>query len=106
MAKMLFETIRERILSLGDDVVLLPGHTDPGVRGDAIAPTLATVSRTNSALAVASADEFADALLAGMPPRPANYEAIIAVNSGNAAADPDLEVGGNSCSAGSGASNA
>ena len=32
-----------------------------------------------------------------MPPRPANYEAIIAVNSGTHPFDPELESGGNSC---------
>ena len=39
-----------------------------------------------------------DALLADMPPRPANYEAVIAVNAGTRPFDPELESGGNSCS--------
>jgi hypothetical protein len=38
-------------------------------------------------------------LTAEMPSRPANYESIIAVNSGHLAFDPELEGGGNSCAA-------
>ena len=44
------------------------------------------------------AGEFAEALLAEMPPRPANYETVIAVNAGTHPFDPELETGGNSCS--------
>ena len=42
--------------------------------------------------------EFAETLLAEMPPRPANYETVIAVNAGTHPFDPELETGGNSCS--------
>ena len=48
-------------------------------------------------LAIGDADAFAEALLADMPPRPANYETIIAVNAGTHPFDPELETGGNSC---------
>jgi hypothetical protein len=34
-----------------------------------------------------------------LPPRPANYEAVIAVNAGHQPFDHELEAGGNSCSA-------
>ena len=44
------------------------------------------------------AGEFAETLLAEMPPRPANYETVIAVNAGTHPFDPELETGGNSCS--------
>jgi hypothetical protein len=48
-------------------------------------------------------DEFVDSLLAGMPPRPANYEEIIAVNLGRERADDEesfeLELGPNNCAA-------
>ena len=40
----------------------------------------------------------AEVLLAAMPPRPANYETVIAVNSGRHDFDLELETGGNSCS--------
>ena len=34
MARTLHATLHERVLTLGDDVVLLPGHTHPGVHAD------------------------------------------------------------------------
>ncbi|UTI63019.1 MBL fold metallo-hydrolase [Paraconexibacter antarcticus] len=98
MARMLHATLHERILALGDDVLLLPGHTHPGVNATAIAPPLAAVRAAVPELRIDDPAEFAEALLAGMPPRPANYEAVIAVNAGTHPFDPELETGGNSCS--------
>ncbi len=40
MARTLHATLHDRILALGDDVVLLPCHTHPGVNAAAIAPRL------------------------------------------------------------------
>ncbi|MBJ7471045.1 MAG: MBL fold metallo-hydrolase [Solirubrobacteraceae bacterium] len=99
MAATLYATLHEKVLSLGDDAILLPGHAHPGILTDAVAPTLGQVRAKVPELALGSAAEFAEALVAGMPPRPANYQAIIAVNSGDAPLDLDLESGGNSCSA-------
>jgi glyoxylase-like metal-dependent hydrolase (beta-lactamase superfamily II) len=96
MARTLHATLHERVLALGDDVVLLPGHTHPGVVA-AVAPTLGDVRRAVPELALDDADAFAVALVADMPPRPANYEAVIAVNAGQRPFDPELETGGNSC---------
>jgi glyoxylase-like metal-dependent hydrolase (beta-lactamase superfamily II) len=98
MAMTLHATLHDRILALGDDVVLLPCHTHPGVKAVAIAPRLGDVRSSVDLLAITDPAEFARTLLTGMPPRPANYEAIIAVNTGVAAFDGDLESGGNSCS--------
>ncbi|HVW19478.1 MAG TPA: hypothetical protein VHB30_14645, partial [Solirubrobacteraceae bacterium] len=98
MARLLHATLRERVLTLGDDVVLLPGHTHPGVLAAAVAPTLAQARAASGERALGDADAFADALLESMPPRPANYEAVIAVNAGAHPFDPELEAGGNSCS--------
>jgi 4-aminobutyrate aminotransferase-like enzyme len=98
MARTLHATLHDRILALGGDIVLLPGHAHPGVNAAAIAPRLADVRAAVAELAIDDPAQFAEALLSGMPPRPANYEAIIAVNSGAQAFDPDLETGGNSCS--------
>jgi hypothetical protein len=48
-------------------------------------------------------EAFVEAILADMPPRPANYEEIIAVNLGRESADDDdafeLELGPNNCAA-------
>lgn len=99
MAHLLHRTLHERVLTLGDDVVLLPGHAHPGVHDGAVAPTLAEVRAAVPELALSDPDAFADDVLADMPPRPANYEAVIAVNAGRHPFDPELESGGNSCSA-------
>lgn len=98
MARMLHRTLHDRVLALGDDVILLPGHAHPGVRTDAVAPTLGQVRAAVPELAIDDPAAFAEELLADMPPRPANYEAVIAVNAGRHPYDPDLEAGGNSCS--------
>jgi glyoxylase-like metal-dependent hydrolase (beta-lactamase superfamily II) len=97
MGRLLHATLHERVLPLEDDVVLLPCHTHPGVRAEAIAPRLGEVRATVPELAIADPGEFAAALIVDMPPRPANYEAVIAVNSGTHPFDPELEAGGNSC---------
>jgi glyoxylase-like metal-dependent hydrolase (beta-lactamase superfamily II) len=98
MARTLHATLHDRILALGGDIVLLPCHTHPGVNAAAIAPRLGDVRDSVDLLAISDPVEFAQTLLEGMPPRPANYEAIIAINAGFAAFDGDLEAGGNSCS--------
>jgi hypothetical protein len=69
------------------------------VRPAAIAPTLAEVRAAVPELSVEDPDRFAETLTAAMPPRPLNFEAIIAANSGLRDADPELEGGGNSCAA-------
>lgn len=97
MARLLHATLHERVLSLGDDTVLLPGHTHPGVQLEAIAPTLGEVRAVVGELATDDPRMFAELLLADMPPRPANYEAVIAVNAGIRPFDPELEAGGNAC---------
>ena len=99
MARILHATLRDRVLALGDDVVLLPGHTHPGVHPHAVAAPLAAVRAAVAELAIEDPGEFSQRLLGEMPPRPANYESIIAVNSGVHPFDPELETGGNSCSA-------
>ncbi len=98
MGRLLHDTLHERVLALGDDIVLLPGHTHPGLHAAAVRATLGEVRSTVPELAIDDPAAFAEELLADMPPRPANYEAVIAVNAGRHPYDPDLEAGGNSCS--------
>lgn len=98
MGRTLHATLHDRVLTLGDDVILLPGHTHPGVNVAAITARLAAVRAAVPELEFDDAAEFAEALLAEMPPRPANYETVIAVNAGTHPFDPELETGGNSCS--------
>jgi glyoxylase-like metal-dependent hydrolase (beta-lactamase superfamily II) len=99
MARTLHASLRDSVSTLPADAVLLPCHTHPGVRDGAVAPTLAAVREAVPELGIEDAERFAAELTADMPPRPANYEAIIAVNSGTHPFDPELESGGNSCAA-------
>jgi glyoxylase-like metal-dependent hydrolase (beta-lactamase superfamily II)/rhodanese-related sulfurtransferase len=98
MGRTLHATLHDRVLALGDDVILLPGHTHPGINATVIAPSLASVRAAVPELQISDPAEFAETLLAEMPPRPANYETVIAVNAGTHPFDPELETGGNSCS--------
>ncbi|MEZ5099894.1 MAG: MBL fold metallo-hydrolase [Thermoleophilia bacterium] len=100
-ARQLHRTLHERILSLGDDVILLPCHYAGGRLDGPIAPRLAEVRARVQLLAVQDAEVFASTLVTGMPPRPANYLEIITSNLGTAGdVDPSgLEVGANNCAA-------
>lgn len=99
MARRLHATLNNRVLPLGDNAVLLPGHAHEGLSTGVVAPTLAQVRANVPELALTDPGEFAEALVHDMPPRPANYESIIAINSGHQPIDLELESGGNSCSA-------
>ena len=99
-AQALHVTLHERILTLDDDVVLLPCHYPGGRRDSALAPTIGEAKEKVELLRL-DREMFAAESVAEMPPRPANYLNIIAVNLG-AESGPDvggLEVGANSCAA-------
>jgi glyoxylase-like metal-dependent hydrolase (beta-lactamase superfamily II) len=99
MGRQLHATLHRRVLALGDDIVLLPGHDHPGIATAPVAPTLSEARERVPELRIRDAQAFATALLDGIPARPANYETVIGVNAGTHPFDPELETGGNSCSA-------
>ena len=84
MARLLYRSLTERLLSLPDDVLLYPGHYSGSVCGRGLSSTpVSTIGyerRNNRALAVASEDEFVAALTAGIPPAPEQQAAIVAAN--------------------------
>jgi hydroxyacylglutathione hydrolase len=89
-AHMLQQSLR-RLLELPDHVVVYPSHYGGSVCGRALSgnpvSSIGFERRHNPLLAIADADEFAAALLADSPPRPADQEAILAANrSGQVAA--------------------
>ncbi|MFC5369176.1 MBL fold metallo-hydrolase [Salinirubrum litoreum] len=104
-ARMLYESLQERVLTLPEDTLIGGAHfsdaADPAVDGTYTAPVGDLVQRMD-ALTVAE-DDFVETVLADMPPRPANYEDIIATNLGQQAADDEeaftLELGPNNCAA-------
>ena len=108
-ATTLYETLHERILPLPDDTVIAPGHSsdaaEPATDGTYSA-SLGELTETMAVLGM-DRDEFVSFIVSDMPPRPANFETIIATNLGREAVDDEeafrLELGPNNCAASSGA---
>ncbi|WP_284014831.1 MBL fold metallo-hydrolase [Halobaculum litoreum] len=104
-ARQLYDSLQERVLTLPDDTLIGGAHFS-----DAAAPAddgtyTAPVGELTERMAALSMEraEFVETVLADMPPRPANYEEIIATNLGRHTADDEeafaLELGPNNCAA-------
>lgn len=104
-AAQLHETLHERILTLPGETLVGAAHVGIGTPPRDDGAYLATVSDVADSLAVLSADEetFVERILSNMPPRPANFAQIIAINLGQEATDADeafeLELGPSNCAA-------
>ncbi|AZH25910.1 MBL fold metallo-hydrolase [Haloplanus aerogenes] len=107
-ARMLYESLQERVLTLPDDTLVGGSHASdaavPADDGTYTAPLGDLVERMDAL--TMDADEFVDLILSDMPPRPANYEEIIATNLGRNDVDDEdafeLELGPNNCAASQG----
>ncbi|MEM4782363.1 MAG: MBL fold metallo-hydrolase, partial [Halalkalicoccus sp.] len=104
-ARTLHESLQERVLSLPDGTLIGGAHFS-----DAAIPTedgtyTATIGELRERMDALSLDSeaFVDLVLSDMPPRPANYEEIIATNLGRQEIDDHeaftLELGPNNCAA-------
>jgi glyoxylase-like metal-dependent hydrolase (beta-lactamase superfamily II) len=86
MARMLYRSLTERLLTLPDHLALYPSHYSGSVCGRGLsANPISTVGferRHNTALRFKSEDEFVQALVRDMPPAPEQQAAIIAANRG------------------------
>jgi glyoxylase-like metal-dependent hydrolase (beta-lactamase superfamily II) len=84
MARLLYRSLTERLLTLPDHVVLYPSHYAGSVCGRGLsANPISTVGferRHNSALRFGSENEFVQALLRDIPPAPERQAAIVAAN--------------------------
>ena len=82
-ARLLHASLR-RLLELRDYVVLYPSHYAGSVCGRGLSgnpfSSIGFERAHNPLLALADPDAFADALVADMPPRPAEQERIVAAN--------------------------
>jgi hydroxyacylglutathione hydrolase len=92
LARALYRSITERLLTLPDHLVLYPSHYSGSVCGRGLSAnpisTIGFERRHNRALHVASEDEFVEALLRDIPPAPEGQAAIVAANrSGRSLAD-------------------
>jgi glyoxylase-like metal-dependent hydrolase (beta-lactamase superfamily II)/rhodanese-related sulfurtransferase len=104
-ARMLYESLQERVLTLPDDTLIGGAHfsdaAESAADGTFTAPVGDLVEEMNAL--TMDEDAFVDLILSDMPPRPANYEQIIATNLGQEAVDDDeaftLELGPNNCAA-------
>ena len=104
-ARMLYESLQERVLSLPDDTLIGGAHfsdaAEPADDGTYTAPIGELVGEMDAL--TMDEDEFVNLILSDMPPRPANYEDIIATNLGQNAVDDEeaftLELGPNNCAA-------
>ncbi len=104
-ARMLYESLQERVLTLPDDTLIGGAHfsdaAEPAADGTYTAPIGELVEEMDAL--TMDEDDFVDLILSDMPPRPANYEDIIATNLGQNVVDDEeaftLELGPNNCAA-------
>jgi glyoxylase-like metal-dependent hydrolase (beta-lactamase superfamily II)/rhodanese-related sulfurtransferase len=98
-AKLLFHSLK-KLLTLDDDVVVLPSHTSQPIDFDNI-PILTTLGKVRSmAMLQLGEVEFIDTILNRIPPTPANYLSIVEINIKGDFSDIDpidLEAGANRC---------
>ena len=90
-ARLLHASLR-RLLELPDHVVLYPSHYAGSVCGRGLSgnpvSSIGFERAHNPLLALADPEAFADALVAEMPPRPAEQERIVAANRSGKAGAP------------------
>ncbi len=104
-ARTLYDSLQTRVLSLGDDVLIGGAHFSDAAEPTADGTYTAPIGELRERMDALSVDEdaFVETVLADMPPRPANYEKIIATNLGQNEVDDDeaftLELGPNNCAA-------
>ncbi|MDL5360463.1 MBL fold metallo-hydrolase [Halalkalicoccus sp. NIPERK01] len=104
-ARTLYESLTERILTLPDETVVAPAHFSDAAIPQENGTYTAELGDLKERMDALSMDEesFVDFIVSGMPPRPANYEAIIAANLGHETPDDEeafaLELGPNNCAA-------
>ncbi|MFL5982052.1 MAG: MBL fold metallo-hydrolase [Gaiellaceae bacterium] len=84
LARMLYRSLTERLLTLPDDVLLYPSHYSGSVCGRGLSAhpvsTIGFERRNNSALQFENEDSFIEALLRDVPPAPEQQGAIVAAN--------------------------
>ncbi|WP_254764374.1 MBL fold metallo-hydrolase [Natrinema marinum] len=104
-ASTLYESLQERVLSLPDDTLVGGAHFSDAAQPAEDGTYTAPIGQLEEEMDALTMDEeaFVELILSDMPPRPANYEDIIATNLGQQEADDDeafeLELGPNNCAA-------
>ena len=86
MAGELYDTLQGKLMTLPAEVELYPGHTSGSACGAGLSgkpmSTIGFEKRWNPMLSM-TRDAFVAALTAGIPPRPAEMDRMVAFNLGN-----------------------
>ena len=102
-ARELYRSLR-RILALGPETLVLPGHTSEPIAFDG-EPICAPLSEVRENLSVLREEEdaFVERIAGRVSPTPSNFERIVELNRAGASPEGDpteLEAGANRCAAG------
>ncbi|WP_224270369.1 MBL fold metallo-hydrolase [Haloprofundus salinisoli] len=110
-AEMAYDTLHETLLSLSDEITVLPGHVtvtndgrfEHGSPGEPVEASLSDV-RESLSLVGLGRDEFVERMVENTPEKPDNYGTIIGLNRGVESVGSDreaemLETGANNCAA-------
>ena len=94
----------QRLLALGPDTLVLPGHTSEPIAFDG-EPLGASMSEVRKSVSVLREDEdvFVEIIAGRVAPTPSNFERIVELNRAGEAPEDDpteLEAGANRCAAG------
>jgi glyoxylase-like metal-dependent hydrolase (beta-lactamase superfamily II) len=104
-ASTLYESLTESVLSQPDETVIAPAHFSDSATPNDDGSYTAMLGELRARMDALSMDEddFVEFIVSNMPPRPANYDTIIATNLGQEAPDDEeafeLELGPNNCAA-------
>ena len=86
-ARGIFHSLHERLLSLGDEVEVWPGHLGGSMCGGPgmdmkVSSTIGFERRHNSLLSEGDEDRFVELSLASLGPQPPNFKRIVEINRG------------------------
>lgn len=97
LVSQLFDSIRERLIPLDDDIIVYPGHGAGSACGkkigDSPSTTIGQEKRFNYAFQIANRAEFSTEIMAGMPPAPTYYPILKQVNKTGATLLRDIPHG-------------
>ena len=104
-ARTLYESLTETVLTQPGETIIAPAHFSESATTSEDGTYTATLGELRDTMDALSMDEasFVEFILSDMPPRPPNYEEIIAANLGQESPDDEdafeLELGPNNCAA-------
>lgn len=104
-AATLYESLTEKVLTQSDNTIIAPAHFSDAATPNNDGTYTAVLGELQDTMDALSMDKntFVEFIIRDMPPRPVNYETIIATNLGQESIDDEeafeLELGPNNCAA-------